>query len=77
MLGMVKDIALEELGKHDEAIKAFDKAIEINPQDSYAWDGKGIALWKLDKYDEAIKAFDKAIEIDPHDSLGWTIKETL
>jgi tetratricopeptide (TPR) repeat protein len=50
-------VVLGKLNKSDEAIKAYDKAIEINPQDSDAWDNKGIALYILNKYDEAIKGF--------------------
>src|SRR5271169_3724713 len=57
--------------KYNEAIKAYDKAIEINPHDSYAWDGKGVALGKLGKSDEAKTAFDKAIEIYPQYSKAW------
>ena len=53
------------LNKSDEAITAFDKAIEINPQNLTAWNGKGLVLYKSNKYDEAITAFDKAIEINP------------
>src|SRR5208337_742950 len=49
--------------KYNEAIKAFDKAIEINPKNSDAWYKKGNILSKLGKYDEAIKAYEKAIEI--------------
>ena len=33
-----KGLALDNLNKSSEAIKAYDKAIEINPQDSDAWD---------------------------------------
>ena len=62
---------LAKLGKYDEAIKAYDKAIEINPQDSKAWYGKGAVLGLSSKYNEAIKAFDKAIEINPQDSMSW------
>ena len=29
-----KELGLERLGRYDEAIQAFDKAIEINPPDS-------------------------------------------
>jgi hypothetical protein len=36
-----KGIALVKLSKSDEAIKEFDKAIEINPHDSIAWYNKG------------------------------------
>jgi Flp pilus assembly protein TadD len=58
-------------GKYDEAIQAYDKAIEINPQDADAWYYKGTALDMLRKYDEAIQAFDRAIEINPQDADAW------
>ena len=60
--------------KYNEAIKAYDKAIEINPQDSDVWYKKGNILNKLGKYNEAIKAYEKAIEIDPHNSNAWNNK---
>ena len=52
-------------------IKTQDIAIEINPQDSMAWNNKGIDLGLSGKSDEAIKAFEKAIEINPQDSKAW------
>jgi tetratricopeptide (TPR) repeat protein len=62
---------VSNLNKSDEAIKAYDKAIEINPNDSDVWYNKGLALDSLNKSDEAIKAYDKAIEINPQYSLAW------
>jgi tetratricopeptide (TPR) repeat protein len=62
---------VSNLNKYDEAIKAFEKAIEVNPNDLDAWYNKGVALGKLCKFDEAIKAYDKAIEINPNDSDVW------
>ena len=38
-----KGNALKELDKNDEAIKAYDKAIEITHM-IHAWDNKGVAL---------------------------------
>jgi tetratricopeptide (TPR) repeat protein len=38
---MIKGRALDALNKSDEAITAYDKAIEINPTDSIALEGKG------------------------------------
>ena len=60
-----KGIALNDLNKSDEAIKAYDKAIEISPQNPMAWYNKGAALDNLNKTDESKKAYDKAIEINP------------
>lgn len=61
-------------GKYDEAIKAFDKAIEINPQLAYAWSNKGLALSHGGKFNESIQAYDRAIEIDPKLADAWVNK---
>jgi len=60
-----KGIALEILNRHEEAIKACDQALEINPFDWSAWYAKGIALEKLGKSNEAKKTYDKAVELNP------------
>jgi tetratricopeptide (TPR) repeat protein len=60
-----KGNALCGQGKYDEAISAYDKAIEINPQYVDAWNNKGLALDGQGKYDESIQAYGKAIEINP------------
>jgi tetratricopeptide (TPR) repeat protein len=60
--------------KYDEAVQAYDKAIDINPQYAEAWAGKGAALYDQHKYDEAIQAFDKAIDIDPQYIIAWLLK---
>jgi tetratricopeptide (TPR) repeat protein len=57
---------LNSQGEHEEAIKAYDKAIEINPQDAVAWKNKAIALKSLGRTAEADAAFAKAKE------LGYT-----
>jgi tetratricopeptide (TPR) repeat protein len=62
-----KGNALKNLNQFDEVIQVYDQVLEINPQDSYAWDGKGNAFSDLGLKDEAIKAYDKALEINPQD----------
>ncbi len=69
--------ALRNSKKYEEAIKAFDKVIEINPKNSLAWDDKGDLLERLGKYNEAMKVYDKAIEIYPQDPLIRNKKEKL
>ncbi len=69
-----KGLALYYLGRYDEAIQAYDRAIEITPQFADAWRSKGVALVAQGKYDEAIQAYDKVIEIDPEDAYVWDLK---
>jgi tetratricopeptide (TPR) repeat protein len=52
------------LGEYGEAIKAFNKAIEINPHLAGAWYNKGLALKLLDRIPEADEAFAKAKELE-------------
>lgn len=56
---------LDKLGRYEEAIKAYDKALGIDPTLKEAWHNKGVTLANLGRYEEAIDAFDKALEIDP------------
>jgi len=66
-----KGYALDSQGKYDEAIQAYDEAIEIDPQYVGAWINKGSALYSQGKYDEAVQAFDEAIEINPQFAEVW------
>ena len=62
---------LVNLGQHEEAIAAFEKALEIDPKFHFAWYGLGNALKELGRNSEAIAAFDKALEIDPKSHFAW------
>jgi tetratricopeptide (TPR) repeat protein len=53
----------------EEAIKEFDKAIELDPKNPDSHYNKGVALYKLHRYEEAIEEFDKAIELDPNNPV--------
>jgi Flp pilus assembly protein TadD len=63
MLGAIKVVALYDQGKCDEAIKAFDEAIKLNPQDPIARYAKGLVLQELGHSVEADAAFAKAKEL--------------
>ncbi len=52
-------------GNYGESIECYDKAIEINPEYSSAWNNKGNALDEQGKLERAIECYDKAIEINP------------
>jgi tetratricopeptide (TPR) repeat protein len=65
---------LNDLDRFEEALIAFDKAIEINPNKGDIWIFKGISLGHLGRTEEAFVAFDKAIEINPKDEFACYVK---
>jgi tetratricopeptide (TPR) repeat protein len=66
----LKGLVLHFLGKNNEAISFFDKALAINPNDVDVLTNKGIALHFLGKNNEAISSFDKALAINPNYKLA-------
>ncbi len=69
-----KGNALLDQNGYDEAIKCYNEAIKLNPNDAYAWYCKGNALKIQGKYDEAIKASDEAVRLNPNESAAWETK---
>jgi tetratricopeptide (TPR) repeat protein len=55
----------------EEAIKSYEKAIEINPKYLTAWKNIGIDLYSLKRLNESLKAYDNAIKIDNNYALAW------
>ena len=49
----------------DDAISAFDKAIELNPGNSVAYFSRGKAYYRQGKIENAISDYNRAIEISP------------
>jgi tetratricopeptide (TPR) repeat protein len=66
-----KGVDLCKQGKYDDGIKAYNEAIEINPNIAFTWNNKAEALNRIGKYDEAINASNKAIELDPNIAEPW------
>lgn len=63
-----------EKGEHKNALTAYDTALELNPNSSVAWDGKGMVLGNLGRPQEAIQAHDQAIKLDPAFARAWNNK---
>jgi len=55
-------IALRELGRHDEAIAAFDKALSMQPGYAAAWINKGNSLRRIGRPQDAIHVYRSALE---------------
>jgi tetratricopeptide (TPR) repeat protein len=69
-----KGDALVNLGKYDEALVCYEKAIDLDPNLAYIWSGKGWALSNLGKYDDALFCYEKAIDLDPNLAYIWSAK---
>lgn len=57
-------------GHFTPALKAHQKAIELNAESAAAYAGAAEALFFLKKIPEAMSAADKAIELDPEGPAG-------
>ncbi len=57
-------IALQQQEKHQEAIPAFEKALQTTPDDSDLLSAYGVSLQSVGRIDDAIKIYNKAIAKD-------------
>jgi tetratricopeptide (TPR) repeat protein len=69
-----KGVSLDELGRHEEAIACYDKALEIDPGDVNTWSNKGTALGALGRHQDAIACLDQALRLNPESAPAWSNK---
>jgi len=65
------------LGRSAEALAAFERATELDPNDAYLWIIKGDALDNFERLAEALGAYHRATELDPSDPTAWKGKGTV
>ncbi|MFZ1127897.1 tetratricopeptide repeat protein [Methanoregula sp.] len=63
-----RGVDFSNLGKNQEALQAFDKALSIDPNNASVWYNKGIAISKLGLIQDSLDAFNKALSIDPNNA---------
>ena len=69
-----KGAALVVMGRYEEALKAIDEALKINPNNEVAWVNKGNALSRMNDYRGALKAFNSALRVNPRYEVAWNNK---
>ncbi|RFP57968.1 MAG: tetratricopeptide repeat protein, partial [Limnothrix sp. CACIAM 69d] len=72
--------ALLHLGRYEEAITSYQRAIEIDLNDLYSHNELGNAYHDLKRYEEAITSHQRAIQVDPsyiyaHNDLGAAYRD--
>jgi tetratricopeptide (TPR) repeat protein len=60
--------ALRRQGRHEDALKAFDKAAQLKPGDAGLWHNLGDVLIALKRYAEALLSFQHVLKLDPRHS---------
>ena len=54
--------------RREEALKTFDKVVQLRPDSAELWKNLGDVLLKLERPDEALLSFQHALKLDSHNS---------
>lgn len=58
-------VALQELGRHDEAATAYERAVVLMPTSFWAYNNLGLACVKSRRPRRAVEALEKALTLEP------------
>ena len=58
-------LTLKQLGRLEEALKVFDKAVQLRPDDAELWKHLGGVLLALERRAEALLSYQHALKLDP------------
>lgn len=58
-------LILDEMGRYDEAIEAYQQALEIDENDLQSLDHLGLDLFRTTRHEQAIKTFERVEALDP------------
>jgi serine/threonine protein kinase len=64
------------LRDYENALKAYHRAVEINPRKATPWLALGDTYLALERYREALMAYDQAMYLNPNDPLAWSNRGT-
>jgi len=56
---------LHQQGRREEALKAFDKAVQLKPDDAELWQCMGSILLELARFDHALLSLQQALKLNP------------
>ena len=56
---------LDRLGRYDEALVSYDRAIALKPDYARAYNNRGVALGRLERHADALASYDRAVALMP------------
>jgi Flp pilus assembly protein TadD len=60
-----------QAGKRKLAITSFEKAVELNANNSYAQNNLGLTMIYEQRYDDAVEALEAAVDLEPVEGFMW------
>lgn len=64
---------LWKMGETCEAIKEYDKVLDLNPKHAQAWLYLGVIISELGRLEDALEFLNKSLEHDTHNAQTWYI----
>ncbi|MFZ3122344.1 MAG: tetratricopeptide repeat protein [Thermodesulfovibrionales bacterium] len=69
-----KGVKFYESGNYKEALNAYNKAIQLDPQDAITFSYRGLAYDNLGNLQQAFNDYNKAIQLDPKDASAYIFR---
>ena len=60
-----RGVALGSLGRYDEAVRDFDRSLELDPGNAETLAAKGLAHTSLEQHEQAIEDYSRVLDLDP------------
>ncbi|WP_328362016.1 tetratricopeptide repeat protein [Streptomyces sp. NBC_00445] len=70
-LWQVRGMSLGGMRRADEALAAYDRTVELNPDEPSAWLNRGNLLRSLERSEEALACYDRALELRSDMAHAW------
>lgn len=67
----MKGLDLYNQEKFNESLQAYNRALELDPNDFEAWNNKGIDEGLLGRYDDALQSFGNAVALNKSYAEAW------
>jgi len=64
-------IAYGQMGRHRDAVEAYQQALRLEPDSDWTWSNLGGAFIELGQYKDAVEAYREALRLKPDSSATW------
>ncbi len=64
--------SLRALGRYEEALECYERALELDGDLADVWSNKGEALWSLGRIPQALECLERALDLNPEGGEIWS-----